>query len=123
MQFRLLPFPFILLISLYHIKFAHRVHGIQAIPRHDLCNIISRKLLQSSNAELPILVTPSGIVMLVKLLQPEKALYPMDVTPSGIVILVKPLQSSNAELPILVTLSGITNTPVTPNGAALITVV
>ncbi len=39
-----------------------------------------------------MLVTPSGIVTLVRLLQPEKALLPMLVTPSGIVTLVRPLQ-------------------------------
>ena len=33
-----------------------------------------------------MLVTPSGIVMLVKLMQPENAAFPMLVTPSSITI-------------------------------------
>ena len=36
-----------------------------------------------------MLVTPSGIVMLVRLRQPEKAESPMLVTLSGIVMLVR----------------------------------
>ena len=59
------------------------------------------KPVQPENAELPMLVTPSPIVTLVKPVQPENALYPMLVTLSGIVTLVKPVQSSNAELPML----------------------
>ena len=43
-----------------------------------------------------MLVTPSGIVMLLRPLQPENALPPMLVTPSGIVMLVSPLQPENA---------------------------
>ena len=39
-----------------------------------------------------MLVTPSGIVMLVKLLHPENAKTSMLVTLSPIVTLVKPLQ-------------------------------
>jgi hypothetical protein len=39
-----------------------------------------------------MLVTPSGIVMLVKELQPSKAQAPMLVTLCGIVMLVKELQ-------------------------------
>ena len=39
-----------------------------------------------------MLVTPSGIVMLVRLLQPENALFPILVTLSGIVMLVSLLQ-------------------------------
>jgi hypothetical protein len=42
-----------------------------------------------------MLVTPSGIVTLVKPLQFWNALCPMLVTPSGIVTLVKPLQPEN----------------------------
>ena len=42
------------------------------------------KLWQLSNAALPMLVTPSGIVMLVKLLQYQNAYFPMLVTPSSI---------------------------------------
>ena len=43
-----------------------------------------------------MLVTPSGITMLVKLMQPEKTPSPMLVTPSGIVILVRLVQSMKA---------------------------
>ena len=43
-----------------------------------------------------MLVTLSGMVMLVKSLQPENALPPMLVTLSGMVMLFKPLQPSNA---------------------------
>ena len=50
-----------------------------------------------------MLVTPSGIAMLVRLLQPENAEFPMPVTLSGIVMLVKLLQPENAEFPMLVT--------------------
>ena len=39
-----------------------------------------------------MLVTLSGIVMLVKLMQLENAASPMLVTPSGIVMLVKLMQ-------------------------------
>ena len=45
--------------------------------------------LQPSNAEDPMLVTLSGIVMLVRPLQPENALSLILVTPFGIVTLVK----------------------------------
>ena len=65
------------------------------------------KLLQLANAYAPMLVTLSGIVMLVKLLQPLKVELPILVTLSGIVMLVKLLQLAKAELPMLVTLSGI----------------
>ena len=44
------------------------------------------------NASLPILVTPSGTVTLVKLLQYINALMPILVTFFGIVALVKLLQ-------------------------------
>ena len=54
-----------------------------------------------------MLVTPSGIVMLVRLMQPEKAQAPMLVTPSGMVILVRLLQLVKAASGMLVTLSGI----------------
>ena len=62
--------------------------------------------MQPEKAELPILVTPSGIVTEVKPVQPEKAELPILVTPSGIVTEVKPVQPEKAELPILVTDSG-----------------
>ena len=47
---------------------------------------------QPLNAELPMLVTLSGIVILVKLLQPLNTETSILVTLSGIVILVKLLQ-------------------------------
>ena len=39
-----------------------------------------------------MLVTLSGIVMLVRPVQPKNAELPMLVTPSGIVMLVRPVQ-------------------------------
>ena len=51
-----------------------------------------------------MLVTLSGIVMLVKPLHPSNALSLMLVTLSGIVMLVNPLHWENASLPMLVTL-------------------
>lgn len=48
--------------------------------------------LQPKKAELPMLVTLSGIVILVSLAQCMNAALPMLVTPSGIVMLVKLLQ-------------------------------
>jgi len=39
------------------------------------------------NALYPMLVTLSGMVMLVSPVQLEKALFPIEVTPSGIVTL------------------------------------
>ena len=57
-----------------------------------------------------MLVTLSGIVMLVSPLQPEKAELPMLVTLSGIVTLVSPVQPEKASAPILVTLSGMATT-------------
>ena len=56
------------------------------VPRY----FIVIRLLQYQNAELPILVTLSGIVMLVKLEQFWKAQTPIEVTLSGIVMLVNP---------------------------------
>ena len=43
-----------------------------------------------------MLVTLSGIVMLVSPVQPENAEMPMLVTPLGISILVNPVQPENA---------------------------
>ena len=57
-------------------------------------------LLQPLNADSPILVTLSGIVMLERLLQSENALSPMLVTLFGIVMLERLLQSENA--PVLI---------------------
>ena len=51
-----------------------------------------------------MLVTPSGIVTLLRLLQPKNAESPMLVTLSGIVMLVRLLQPENAESPMFVTL-------------------
>ena len=51
-----------------------------------------------------MLVTLSGIIILVSPLQPENAELPMLVTLSGIMMLVSPLQPENAEFPMLVTL-------------------
>ena len=45
--------------------------------------------------------------MLVSSTQPQNALEPILVTPSGILILVSPVHSLNAESAIYVTLSGI----------------
>ena len=50
------------------------------------------KPLQPEKADLPMLVTLSGMMTEVKLLQPEKAHQPMRVTLSGMVTEVKPLQ-------------------------------
>ena len=63
-------------------------------------------LLQSLNAEEPMLVTESGIVTLVRA-HSKNAELPMFVTLLGITTLVR-LQSRNAELMMLVTPSGIT---------------
>jgi hypothetical protein len=75
------------------------------------------RLLQSLKAAYPMLVTPSGIVMLVRLLQFQKALFPMLVTLLGIVMLVRRLQFQKALSPMLVTglpsmVSGMTSSPV-----------
>ena len=51
-----------------------------------------------------MLVTLSGIVMLVNPRQSSNDQLPMLVTLSGMVMLVSPLQPSKAELPILVPL-------------------
>ena len=50
-----------------------------------------------------MLVTPSGIVILVRLVHNQKASRPMLMTPSGIVILVRLVQSLKAFSPMLVT--------------------
>ena len=46
------------------------------------------RLLQFSNAELPISVTPSGIIIEVGLLQSLNASFPIFVTPSGMTTLL-----------------------------------
>ena len=53
---------------------------------------ISVRLLQSSNALFPMLVTPAEIVTLVRLLQLKNVNSPMLVTPAGIVTLVRLMQ-------------------------------
>ena len=50
-----------------------------------------------------MLVTLSGIIMLLKEEQPQKALPPMLVTLSGITMFVNDLQPQNTLFPILVT--------------------
>ena len=54
------------------------------------------KRLQPEKADSSILVTLSGMVMLVSPEQPERALLPILVTPSGMVMFVSPEQFSNA---------------------------
>ena len=53
--------------------------------------MISWRLVQSENAENPILVTLSGIVIFVRLAQPMKAYLSIVVTVSGIVYSVTSL--------------------------------
>ena len=67
--------------------------------------------MQCENAHIPIDVTLSGMMRLVKLVQPENAQSSIDVTVSGMVTLVKLVQSRNAALPIDVTPAGTSNTP------------
>ena len=84
--------------------------------------LILIKLLQSLNAELPILaplvimtifnlellissIAIAGIVA-VSIGHPSNTMFPILVTSSGITTFVKLLQSKNAESPILVTLCG-----------------
>ena len=57
------------------------------------------------NAKDSIVVTLSGISMLVKPIHPENAPYFILVTLFGISILVRPIKLENAESPILVTYS------------------
>ena len=63
---------------------------------------------QLKNAEFPISVSCEFApkVMLVSPSQSENALSPMLVTPDGILMLVRFVQSENALSPMLVTLSG-----------------
>ena len=62
---------------------------------------------QPSKAELPILVTESGIEIDVRAEQLEKAESPILVTESGMMIEVRAEQPRKAQSPILVTESGI----------------
>ena len=61
------------------------------------------RLAQPEKVPTPMLVTLLPIVMLVRLAQPEKAPFPMLVTLSGIVILVRLVQLEKAPSPMLVT--------------------
>ena len=72
----------------------------------DACDLRSVAPYNLGGDASPMLVTLSGIEMLVNSLHPENALLPMLVTLLGIVMLVKPLHSENALLPMLVTLLG-----------------
>ena len=68
-----------------------------------------------------MLVTLSGIVMLIRLVQPSKAQFPMLVTLSGIVMLVRLVQPEKTETPILTTPSGmVTSPPIEPKAIATI---
>ena len=62
------------------------------------------RLLQLRKASSPMLVTLSGIVMVVSALQYQKANNPILVTLSGIVMLVRLLQPKKALSPMLVAL-------------------
>ena len=53
-----------------------------------------------------MLVTPSGMLMLVSDPHPENAESPMLVTPSGMLMQVRDLHPQNADSPMLVTLAG-----------------
>src|SRR5271163_2558072 len=59
------------------------------------------------NASIPMLVTPPGIVALVRMEQYSNAKFPMLTTPPGNAVLVSIWQWENAPVPILVTLPGI----------------
>ena len=69
---------------------------------------MSFKLLQLSNAPTPILVTPSGMTILVKPLQPKNVLRSIRVKLLLKVTLVKPEHPPKARSPIDFILSGIT---------------
>ena len=59
-------------------------------------NITDIRIEQFLNALFPMLVTESGIVIVVKLVQVPDEPFPMLVTESGIVILIKLVQLLNA---------------------------
>ena len=67
-----------------------------------------------------MLVTLSGIVIVVKLEQPSNAKSPILVTLSGIIIFVKLEQPENADSSTLVTLFGIVKFPVFAPGQHII---
>jgi hypothetical protein len=58
--------------------------------------IVKLEIGQPENAASPMLVTESGIAMLVKLLQLWNALLPMIIKEAGKIMLVKLLQLWNA---------------------------
>jgi len=64
-------------------------------------------LEQFVKASSPTLVTPDGMVMLVKPLQPQKALFSIEANPPGSVRPVRPLQDKNALDPMETTSGGI----------------
>ena len=88
-----------------------RVIGVEAMNSKPISvkplGRVSSVRLVPENAHDPIVVTPSGIWMLVRLSQLENILSPIWVRPLGSVTLDKFLQPSNAPLSISVTLSGI----------------
>src|ERR1017187_1803811 len=59
------------------------------------------------NAWVPILVTPSGSHICFRLIQPSNVEFSMLVTPLGILTLIRDSHAKNAPPPIEVTLSGI----------------
>ena len=65
------------------------------------------KLVQPTNAQSPICVTESGMLMEDNLSQLSNAESPICVTESGMVMEDKLLQPANAKSPICVTESGI----------------
>ena len=70
--------------------FTSTTYGLFSFPRYNaLSNSLYTRLVQYLNASSPILVTLSGIVMLVRLSQPKNASLPILVTLSGIVMLVR----------------------------------
>ena len=73
--------------------------ALGAFPR----NVTDLKSVQLIKADPPILVTPSGIVMLVRLVLFIKAPGPMLVTLSEIVMLVRRLHSAKVPSSMLVT--------------------
>ena len=58
------------------------------------------------NTLSPMLVTPSGMLMLVRDSHQENAEFPMFVTLSGMLMLVRDLHQENAEFPMFVTVFG-----------------
>ena len=62
--------------------------------------------VQPSNAQLPISVTPSGMVTDASDVQPLNAELPISVTLAGMLTEASDVQSRNAELPIFITPSG-----------------